>query len=117
MRLHRLCSLGLGENQVNLKPPIGSRISVTTDGAHSLIVVPHGNGGLMRYYVGLFLLVWFGMWFVGFSSAVSELSSGEARASRVFLLVVWTLAAVYAVYTTYRAFRAGPGSLRLMPNV
>jgi hypothetical protein len=102
---------------VNLEPPSGSRISVTTDGAYPLIVVPHGSGGLMRYGVGLFLLVWLGMWFAGFSSAVSKLSSGEAHAFLVFWLVGWTLGGAFAVYYAYRAFRPSvPESLTLMPN-
>ena len=66
---------------MNLEPPSGSRISVTTDAAHPLIVIPHGSGGLMRYFVGLFLLAWLGGWFLGFSSAVSKLSSGQAPPS------------------------------------
>jgi hypothetical protein len=31
---------------------------VTTEAAHPLIVVPHGNVSPMRYLVGLFLLAW-----------------------------------------------------------
>jgi len=102
---------------VNLEPPSGSRISVTTDGAYPLIVVPHGNGGLMRYYVGLFLLAWLGLWFVGFSSAVSSLSSGNTHAFLVFWLVGWMLGGASAMYMAYRAFRPSvPESLTLMPN-
>jgi hypothetical protein len=108
--------LKLGD-QVNLEPPSGSRISVTTDGAYPLIVVPHGNGGLIRYYVGLFLLVWLGLWFAGFSSAVSSLSSGQPHAFLVFWLVGWTLGGAYAMYMAYRALRPSvPESLTLMPN-
>jgi hypothetical protein len=51
---------------------------VTTERAHPLIVVPHGNGSPMRYLVGLFLLAWLGGWAVGFAGAVSALSSGRA---------------------------------------
>jgi hypothetical protein len=106
---------------VNLEPPSGSRISVTTEGAHPLIVVPHGSGGLMRYFVGLFLLAWLGGWLIGFSSAVSKLSSGgtfdAAHAFLVFWLAAWTLGGAMAVYWAYRAFRPSvPESLRLMPN-
>jgi len=102
---------------VNLEPPSGSRISVTTDGANPLIVIPHGNGGLMRYFVGLFLLAWLGGWFAGFSSAFSKLSSGQASAMLVFWLVGWTLGGAFAVYWAYRALRPSvPESLTLMPN-
>jgi len=77
------------EGPVNLEPPSGSRISVTTDGGHPLIVIPHGDSGLMRHFVGLFLLAWLGGWFAGFSSAVSKLLSGEAPAFLIFWLIAW----------------------------
>jgi predicted lipid-binding transport protein (Tim44 family) len=106
---------------MKLEPPSGSGISVTTDGAHPLIVVPHGSGGLMRYLVGLFLLAWLGGWFAGLRSAVSMLSSGGApggvQAFLAFWLVGWTLGGAMAMYWAYRSFRPSvPESLRLMPN-
>ena len=63
----------------------------------------------MRYYVGLFLLVWLGLWFAGFSSAVSSLSSGQPHAFLVFWLVGWTLGGAYAMYIAYRALRPRAG--------
>jgi hypothetical protein len=102
---------------VNLEPPAGSRISVTTDGGHTLIVVSHGNGSPMRYFVGLFLLAWLGGWYAGFSSVVSKLLSGQAPAVLVFWLAGWTLGGAYAVYWAYRTFRPPvPESLKLMPD-
>jgi len=106
---------------VKLEPPRGSSISVTTDGAHPLIVVPHGSGGLMRYFVGLFLLAWLAGWFAGLRSAVSMLSSGGApggaQAFLAFWLVGWTLGGAMAMYWAYRSFRPSvPESLRLTPN-
>jgi len=71
----------------------------------------------MRYYVGLFLLVWLGLWFAGFSRAVSSLSSGQAHDSLVFWLVGWTLGGAFAMYMAYRALRPSvPESLTLTPN-
>ena len=106
---------------MKLEPPRGSSISVTTDGAHPLIVVPHGSGGLMRYFVGLFLLAWLAGWFAGLRSAVSMLSSGGApggaQAFLAFWLVGWTLGGAMAMYWAYRSFRPSvPESLRLTPN-
>ena len=103
------------------EPPRGSRISVTTEGVNPLIVVPHESGGLMRYFVGLFVLAWLGGWTVGFVSVVRTLSSGGtpsgAYAFLVFWLAAWTLGGVWAVYLAYRAFRPSvPESLKLMPN-
>jgi hypothetical protein len=106
---------------VNLEPPSGSRISITTEGAHPLIVVPHGSRGLMRYFVGMFLLAWLGGWFVGLIATVCKLSSGgaphEAQAFLAFWLVGWTLGGAMAMYWAYRLFRPSvPESLRLMSN-
>ena len=67
----------ISEDRVTLEPPSGSRISVSTDGEYPVIVVPHRSGP-MRYFVGVFLLFWLGGWFAGFSSAVSQVSSGQA---------------------------------------
>jgi hypothetical protein len=119
---------------MNLEPPSGSRISVTTNDTYPLIVVPHKGAGVTRYFVGpfllawlLFLLAWLDGWLAGFSSALSKLSSGETfdRAQHAFLvfwLVAWTLGGAMAVlgdamavYSAYRAFRPSvPESLRLM---
>jgi hypothetical protein len=106
---------------MNLEPPIGSRISVTTNDTYPLIVVPHKGGGVMRYFAALFLLAWLGGWLAGFSSAVSRLSSGgtfdRAHAFLAFWLVCWTLGGAMAAYWAYRTLRpAVPESLRLMPN-
>jgi hypothetical protein len=119
--LHCRRSDSIGTHQMTLEPPSDSRISVTTNDAHPLIVFPHKAGGVMRYFVGLFLLAWLGGWLVGFSSVVSKLSSGwtfdRAHAFLVCWLVAWTLGGAMAVYWIYRAFRPSvPESLRLMPN-
>jgi hypothetical protein len=101
---------------VNLEPPSGSKISVTTDGAHPLVVVPHARHPI-RHAVRLFFLVWLGGWLAGFASAVSKLWSGEAEAFLVVWLVAWTLIGAFAVYCAARAFRPSvPESLRLLPD-
>jgi hypothetical protein len=106
---------------MNLEPPSGSRISVTTNDTSPLIVVPHKGAGVMRYFAGLFLLAWLGLWLAAFSSAVSKLSSGgtfdRAHAFRVFWLVAWTLGGAMGANLAYRTFRPSvPESLRLMPD-
>ena len=98
-----------------LKPPDGSKISVTTEGIDPVIVVPHGSASAIRYFVGLFLLFWLGGWFVGFSSTISTLASGKFHLFLVFWLGGWTLAGIAVVLCLYRIFRPSiPESLRLM---
>ena len=63
---------------MNVEPPSGSRISVTSDGAHPLILIPHGRGPL-RYVVRLFFPAWLVGWFAGFISEGWKLWSGEAN--------------------------------------
>ena len=98
-----------------LKPPDGSKISVTTEGTDPVIVVPHGSASATCYFVGLFLLFWLGGWFVGFSSTISTLAFGKFHPFLVFWLGGWTLAGIAVVVCLYRISRPSiPGSLRLM---
>jgi hypothetical protein len=101
--------------------PSGSKILVTTDGADTLIAIPHPSAGPMRFATGLFLLAWLGGWAVGLVSALSALMTSAARggvnAFLVFWLVGWTLAGLMAMYWVYRSLRPSvPESLRLTSN-
>ena len=111
------CDPTAREDDVDLQPPSGSRISVTTDGGCPVIVIPPGNGGPMRYFMGLFTVFWLGGWYWGLRTALSQVWSGKAPAFVIFWLVAWTLAGVYAMYMVYRALRPSvPESLKLMAN-
>lgn len=100
-----------------LEPPSGSRISVTTDGADPVIVIPHRNGGPMRYLMGLFILFWLGGWFFAFRGALSQVWSGNAPGFLVFWLAAWTLGGAYAAFMAFRVLRPPvPESLKLMAD-
>jgi hypothetical protein len=100
-----------------LNPPNGSKISVSTDGGDPVILVPQESGGMMRYFVGLFVLFWLGGWCFGFGSAVSDLSSGKGGGFLVFWLGAWTVGGIMAMLFLYRALRpTAPESLRLRVN-
>jgi hypothetical protein len=107
---------------MNLMPPSGSKILVTTSGADSVITIPQASGGPMRFFAGLFVLFWLGGWFAGFSSAASKLWSGgleslAANSFLVFWIGAWTLAGASAIFVLYKMFRPSvPESLRLMPD-
>lgn len=101
---------------MDLNPPEGSKIRISSDRSDPTIIVPQA-GGASRYFVGLFLLFWLGLWTVGFKSAASALMSGKASAFLLFWLGGWTLGGVYAIYMAYRAFRPSvPETLELRSN-
>jgi len=76
----------------------------------------------MRYFAGLFLLFWLGVWTIGFYAPASKLWSGglESLGANGFLLFwlgPWTLGGAYAVFMLYKTFRPSVSeSLRLMPD-
>ena len=101
---------------MNLQPPAGSKIAIMMDGTDPKIVIPY-VGGPARYFTGLFLLFWLGMWTVGFKDAGSQVLSGHASGFIIFWLGAWTLGGVFAALTLYRAFRPSvPESLELKRN-
>jgi hypothetical protein len=102
---------------MDLKPPPGSNISITTDGTDPMIVLPNTDGSSARYFPGLFLLFWLGGWAVGFWSALSTLLSGKGGAFLIFWLGAWTVGGGFAALTVFRLFRpVVPETLTLRRN-
>jgi hypothetical protein len=98
------------------QPPAGSKISTAMDGPDPTVVIPN-SGGASRYFTGLFLLFWLGMWTIGFRDAGSKVISGNANAFLIFWLGGWTVGGILAMFTLYRAFRPSiPESLELKRN-
>lgn len=86
-------------------PPQESKIEVGILNGHQRIVVPHNSVGVMRFFIGAFLLFWLGGWFMGFTSAANEILSGKGGAFLIFWLGGWTLGGIFAAYSIYRVFR------------
>ena len=86
-------------------PPHGSAINLDVLNGYQHVVIPHGQGGTMRYFIGLFLLFWMGGWAMGFVSAISQISSGKGGAFLVFWLGGWTVGGLFAGFMIHRAFR------------
>ncbi|MDP5210982.1 hypothetical protein [Microbulbifer sp. 2205BS26-8] len=86
-------------------PPRGSKIKVDNINDHHLIIVPHGNGSVMRYFIGAFLLFWMGGWFIGFTDAFAQIVSGNGGAFLVLWLGGWSIGGIFAGYMIYRVFR------------
>jgi hypothetical protein len=102
---------------MDLKPPSGSNISITTEGTDPMIVLPNTDGGSARYFGGLFLLFWLGGWAVGFWSALSSILSGKGGAFLIFWLGAWTIGGGFAALTVFRLFRpVVPETLTLRRN-
>lgn len=97
---------------------------MTTDGADTLIKIPHVSAGFGRYLAALFMLAWLGVWpfgwligagFLagGWRSAAETLASGSPRsvgaigitAFAAFWLLGWTLAGIRVMHSAYRALR------------
>jgi hypothetical protein len=95
------------------QPPAGSKISIATDGSDPIVVIPAASSP-MRYFTGLFLLFWLGMWTIGFRDVGSKVISGNANGFLIFWLCGWTVGGIFAAFTLYRAFRPPiPESLEL----
>jgi hypothetical protein len=90
---------------MDVNPPAGSRISVVSGGGGPVLVIPAPPGS-SRYFMGLFLLFWLGLWAIGFNAAASQLWSGKGNAFLVFWLGAWTLGGLFAIASAYRSLRS-----------
>lgn len=104
----RLENWGLGLIDM-ISPPDGSKFTVDVEGGHQKIIMPQQSGGILRWFIGCFLLFWLGGWFVGWTSAASEIfekaGKGATSPFLIFWLCGWTLGGVMAMWILYRTFR------------
>jgi hypothetical protein len=101
---------------MDFNPPAGSKISVVEGNGDPTVVIP-APGGFSRYFIGLFMLFWLGMWQIGFRDAASKVLAGNAPAFLIFWLCGWTLGGIAAAYTLFRVLRpAVPETLALGRN-
>lgn len=99
-----------------MKIPEGSKIQIKQLKSGSVIIIPHGSGSILRYFIGLFILFWLGGWFFGFKSAATEVLSGKGGGFLFFWLAGWTVGGFFAAYFLYRVFRPSINeSLTLLP--
>jgi hypothetical protein len=89
---------------MDLSPPAGSKISIVEDGGDPIVVIP-APGGFGRYFTGLFMLFWLGMWQMGFRDALAKVLAGNAPPFLIFWLGAWTLGGVGAAYALFRTLR------------
>ncbi len=90
---------------MNLNPPQGSKIKIEKLNGYPHIIIPHGDGGVFRFFIGVFILFWLGGWFSGFTYAINQILAGEANTFLIFWLGGWTIGGAFAILTVYRIFR------------
>lgn len=99
---------------MNSSLPEGSKIKLAHESGHEMISLPHGSGGFLRYLIALFLLFWMGGWFVGFTTAFSQIIEGKGSMFLFFWLGGWTLGGLFALFFLYRLLKKSvPESLLL----
>jgi hypothetical protein len=99
---------------MNLTPPAGSTITVTTDSSDPVVTIPAGSGGISRFFVAAFILFWLGGWTMGFASAGRQVLSGSSNPFLIFWLGGWTIGGGFAAVFLYRLLRPSvPETLRV----
>src|ERR1700721_2848562 len=99
---------------MNLTPPAGSTISVTTQGSEQVITIPPGSGGGGRVFVALFVALWLCLWTAGFVAVGRQVLSGAASAFSTPWLGAWTIGGGFVVALLYRLLRRSiPETLQL----
>lgn len=90
---------------MNENLPQNSKINIGSLNGYEHIIVPYGNAGIMRFFIGAFLLFWLGGWSMGFMIAIKGISSGKGGAFLIFWLGGWSLGGIFVLYFLYRLFR------------
>ncbi len=81
-------------------------MKVETDRAYDKIVMPHGSGGIMRFFVATFLIAWLGGWAFGWIAAFGSLfKSGSPSWFIMFWLAGWTVGGIFAFWFLFRLLR------------
>jgi hypothetical protein len=91
-----------------ITPPADSKIRVEyNQEGRQEIIIPQPGSGVVRFFIGAFMLFWLGGWAVGWKSAASALLNGT-RGPEMFLIFwlgAWTVGGAFVVYFIYRTIR------------
>lgn len=97
--------------------PQGSKIKIERFGIYELITIPYAKRSIMKYFVGIFLLFWFGGWFIGFKNTIQAMINGKADLFIVFWLCGWTIGGLLVIAIIFRIFRPSVSeSILFMPS-
>jgi len=96
------------------RQPQGSNIEFAQYCNHENITIPCSYGGITKYFIGLFLLFWLGVWYFGFSIAFDKVISGETNSFIIILLGAWSIGGLFVLFFLFRIFRKSiPEKLQL----
>lgn len=89
-------------------PIKGSKIKIDMTDGFNQIIIPHGNGGLLRYFMGAFISIWLLGWSAGLIAAISDIwrSGSIIENFGLFIwLIGWSLGGCFAIFMLLRIFR------------
>ena len=86
-------------------PPEGSDIVVNMVDGYQCVIIPYKALGYSQYFIVAFLGFWLCGWFIGFTHAIEEISSGEGGLFLIFWLCGWSVGGIFACFTVYRLLR------------
>ena len=90
-----------------MTPLEGSKVEIMIDCGHERIVIPHGSGGIMRFFMATFLIAWLGGWAFGWIAAFGSLfKQGGPSGFIIFWLVGWTVGGIFALFFLFRLLRS-----------
>ncbi len=89
---------------MNHHPPQGSKITLHAEDGIQKIIMPHPPKAGSSMFAGIFILFWLGGWYIGFTTALSTIMSGNGGAFLMVWLGLWSLGGLAALYALYRIF-------------
>jgi len=99
---------------MNKNLPQNSNISIVVVDGIKKIIIPHVKGGILKYFIGAFLVFWMFGWATGFITVGSQILSGEGNAFLFFWFAGWSVGGLFAGSILFKIFRKStPESLLL----
>jgi len=99
---------------MNKNLPQDTKINIAMLNGIEQIIIPHAKAGIMKYFIGAFLLFWMFGWATGFVMVGSQILAGEGNAFLFFWFAGWSVGGFFAGTILFKIFRKSiPESLLL----
>lgn len=101
-----------------MTPPEGSNVTLERRQNHDKIVMPHSDGGVIRYFFAAFIIFWLCGWATSWIiTAIKIFKSGGTNMFLIFLLAAWTTGGILAFFFLTRTLRrSAPENLLAYPT-